>query len=546
MVSALVGATVLVALAAFVRVRAAPAAAADLKPRPDALEYGVAARSLVEHGEYALPIGETRYPPRYPPGFALLSAPFVAAAGGDPSAVRDAAFVFGLLGVLITFALGIVAAGILGGWVAGAVVALSPLAVEQSALAMSETASAMLVGGALLAAALALWRREPDATRSGMLWLAGVAVAASATLRYTNLAPWLPILLFFGTRHAFAPTTSRLRALAAVVLPVVSVLGALAVFHYTRFGHPLHDGYRFWVPEVYENRGLVLSARYVTQGIPGYWEHGHLSVYGAELTGRGGLYSIVAAALAGLGLLRFLFLSGRCPVARWLALASLTMLPAMVLFHLVYFWQDPRFLVSLLPLLAVLAGSGAEAIRALVAGRDPTRTRTAASVTVGVLALAATVLAPARTLSPTVFPDHRRAPPPSLLDRLPTLDAELERDSIVIVDFPVTLAVPALGDRREIIVADRDRTDPHLNRIARHGLVSLDGDVPSIRALAAGEFLDEETFAHVVRFAHEGRPVYLITTAGEVPALAAVRELGRRCRMVEQFARPPFTVHRAE
>ncbi|MBL8769470.1 MAG: hypothetical protein JNL94_19010, partial [Planctomycetes bacterium] len=98
----------------------------DLKPRPDALEYGLAARALAMDGRFAIDVGGVDYPPRYPIGFPLLAAPFVLLRGGDPAGVVDAAHAYGLILIVLLAMLGHLAGGPLAAIVAATIGALSP------------------------------------------------------------------------------------------------------------------------------------------------------------------------------------------------------------------------------------------------------------------------------------------------------------------------------------------------------------------------------------------------------------------------------------
>ena len=61
-----------------------PREAADLKPRPDALEYEEGARSLARGDGYLLVIDGKSYPLRYPPGLSLLIAASFPFTGSEP------------------------------------------------------------------------------------------------------------------------------------------------------------------------------------------------------------------------------------------------------------------------------------------------------------------------------------------------------------------------------------------------------------------------------------------------------------------------------
>ncbi len=516
----------------------------DLKPRPDALEYALAARSCAQHGSLSLPIGAAEYPPRYPPGFPLLAAPIIWLQDGDLAHAWRAALVYGLLGLLLVCLLGHLLEGLSGALLAGLILALSPEAVASSVALMSETASLALWAAVLLLLCLAARARGAVPPAAHLLG-AGLLLGAAVTVRYTNLALLLPALLFLGTRHRFAPLRS-LRTALLVLLPALLGAGAVLAYNQATFGSPWRDGYRFWAPPIYDNPGLVFSPRYLLHGLPGYWESGHLCAYGRALLGLdASLWTPWIAGLAALGLARTLLRSRCCPVARLIALAACTAGPALILFHLAYVWQSTRFLTPLLPLVAVLAGAGAKALAAGAARLARGRERAATAV-VFVLVLAAAALPLGRPLRESVFPKGRIPPLPALLESLPGLDRELERPALVIVNFPVTLAVPALGSGREILVNDSAAADPHLNFIHLYRLRGKGGAAPGIKSLAIGKEPQEDALRHVLLHVAERRPVYYVYCAGEAPGGAGIDELGRRARLIEALARPPLTVFRVE
>ncbi|MGH2353467.1 MAG: hypothetical protein ACRDJN_17830, partial [Chloroflexota bacterium] len=61
----------------------APVAVGDLRPSPDAVEYGLAAVSLARLQAPEVRIGDFAAPPRYPFGFPLLAALLVRLAAGS-------------------------------------------------------------------------------------------------------------------------------------------------------------------------------------------------------------------------------------------------------------------------------------------------------------------------------------------------------------------------------------------------------------------------------------------------------------------------------
>ena len=79
----------LLALAALAVAWTPPPAAGDLRPSPDAVEYGLGAADLAAGRAPRVRIGDVSAPSRYPFGFPLLAAPVVRlAAGGGRRARR--------------------------------------------------------------------------------------------------------------------------------------------------------------------------------------------------------------------------------------------------------------------------------------------------------------------------------------------------------------------------------------------------------------------------------------------------------------------------
>lgn len=524
------------AVAAYERDRHRIREGRDLKPRPDALEYGLGAAALAERGRYALTIAGVDFPPRYPPGFPLLAAPFVAASGGDPSAAATAACAFGVAAAPATALLAHLAAGPVAALAAGLIVALSPAAVDGTVLAMSEGASMLLWALALLAAAAVLWR-QPQCARLAPALACGAAIGAALLVRYTNAALLLPPLLLLATRHRLRPGRGALAALL-VAVPAAACLAALLAYHAHTFGSPSHDGYRFWVPKLYANRELLFSAAYAFRPLPLFTD-GHLAVYGGELLGlRGTLFTPWLALLALLGVVRAALLCRGCAVARLTLLAALVAAPLVFLFHLVYAWQDPRFLLPLLPLAALLAGAGCELVRTFAARALPRPLAAGAA-----LLLAAGLALELELRREPVAADSRRLPPP-LVDRLGGLDAAIDPGALVIVNFPTTLAERALGPERDLIVADLASSDPHYNQIADGALVGLDGRRPELRFLARGAQANRRDLAAVAAAVKAGRPVWYLQAAGEGNDGTGVAELRRTFALEEAFARPPLTGYR--
>lgn len=480
----------------------------DLKPRPDALEYAIGAQRLVEHGDYALELGGAALPPRYPPGASLLFSPFVAL--GGPERAWYAAWFFGCFAVLCACLLGHLVGGPPAAIAAGILIATSPAAVTSSTLAMSESASTWFAATALLAAAGMRWRvrdgRLSERARN-ILLLGGAFACGFATLvRYTNLAFVLPLALVAWSRDA-AGKRSFSRGLVAL-LPSLLALAIVALRNTLDFGHPLFDGYRYWVPELYGNSSLVFSLAYLVKPLAELFPTGNLVAYGSALAGHESLlYAWPAAVLALLGIGRNLVLFRRCPVAHTITLATFTTAPAILGFYLLYAWQDTRFLEPLLPLVAGLAASGVVIARDLV----PNHPRLGNAIACAI-ALAAIV--------PGVVPRLDRMAGNDvgsncLLDGYEAVAATIEMDAVLIVDQPAALVYAAVPPTVDLVSVDLDACDPHLSRVLRHGLKDRDGKSPRVRTLSLAQRIDESTFVAIDEWLARGRPIYRLTPTEE-------------------------------
>jgi hypothetical protein len=535
----LLPAALVVLLALVLRLDCAPREGRDLKPRPDALEYALGAASLLEHGRYALEIEGARYPPRYPLGASLALLPAVATCGLDGAWL--AALGYGLLAVGLVVLLGHLAGGVPGAVVAGLVMAASPGSIVAATLAMSEAPSQALIAVALVALCLVEWRADGRKRRAALA-VAALAIGAAVAIRYTSLA-FAPLLCLAAVRRGGDGNRGGGVAALLAAIPFL-VLVALLLHNQARFSHPLHDGYRFWVPELYANADLLFSPRWIHEAAPGLWEHGHLAAYGGALLGDGeSLWTPFAAGLALLGLLRSFALARRCAVARTLLLGALIALPAIFTFHLVYAWQDVRFLLPLLPLLAGLAGSGAALVAAMVSkplGLLHSR--------VANLVLAAALAIPLWLQASDAIERRAEAADvalPALLDVLPGIGAAIAPGAVCVIDFPTLLARRHLPRDVELWLHDLETADPHLGRIARLGLLGEGGARPEIRAVARGAAIDPAALSALAAAAKAGRTVLSFATIGEgLPRIDPRQPLDDLVwRRRDDLSRPPLTIH---
>jgi hypothetical protein len=201
----------------------------DQQPFPDSHEYADSAQHLVGGDGYVTTVHDnTPRPPRYPPGFPLVLAPFAALGGSFPASVL-AATPWLAVGFIMAAAL---TAWLLGGPVAaGLAVALlgtAPFSIESGSLLLADA----FVAAVTMVAAGLLQRRSfvPTAVAACLLGLLGL-VRLSALIA-------MPALLL-----SVPPRTWR--RLVPFVLP--GVLG-IVLFQWATFGSPLATGYDYWLP----------------------------------------------------------------------------------------------------------------------------------------------------------------------------------------------------------------------------------------------------------------------------------------------------------
>lgn len=493
------------------RVRCATREGRDLKPRPDALEYGIAAATFADRGTFAIPIGGVDYPSRYPVGFPLMLAPFVAARGLAGAWIG--ALTFGALAIGVAGLLGLLSGGSFAALIAALIVARSPLAFEASTLAMSETASMLLFGIVLAALAAARWR-SPERPRTWLLWTAALAAAAAASIRYTNAALLLLLLVA-------APRSHRWRLLLPGALVVAAMLARNAVL----FGHPLHDGYQFWIHagETGEPPHLFSLSYLLTNS--GFFPASNLATYSRSLAGlEPGLWTAIAAGLASIGLVRAVALFRRCPVARTCVLATLLVALPIVAFHAVYFWQDERFLLPLLPLLAALAGGGVAAFAGMR------------------LTFVGVVLGLIGTATGTSVFDSKPGTIPALVDVAADVDARLPAGALALGNFPATLAARLLPGR-EFALLEAAGADPHVDRIRRYDLHGFDGRKAEVASwIGPAGTPDEALAADLARRLAAGQPVVALVAAGEGPSEPALAALRERFAVEPLFVAEPVSV----
>ncbi|MFM7736323.1 MAG: glycosyltransferase family 39 protein [Alphaproteobacteria bacterium] len=529
-----------------------PSEAADLLPRPDAIEYEEAARNLAGGRGYALELAGSRWTPRYPPGFSALLAASTPVAGVEPGFGTWIVQAAGLATVLAAWWLASRAAGPWAGAVAALVVAVSRLHVGWSRLVMSDVPSSAACG--LVAAWFLAALSRPS--RTGETLALGAAAGALALLRPANLLLAVAMLATLALRGMFATrsavgnpspssppghradraglariesrseTATRAAWLAA---GIALGLAPLALYQWSRFGSPIASGYDEHLARVVPFSLDVALSRPGMRGT-----EPNLPYYLRTLAGLGWgtLYAWPIGVLVALGAAAGL--RSGAPEARALVLFAASFVAATLVLFVPFFWQWDRFLLPLLPLLAAVAALG-------VVSPSSGRASRAGLVLLALgLLLNATREGAIRSspLSQTIVGEA---------DELHRVDEAVEPDAVVIMRADPLLEQRILGPiqssasdeqrhrERRLVGIGASEHEPHVAR-------PPDGS-------AAGGWLerpivapfDRRAFAaRIGRLLEEGRPVYLVESPRD-REVGFVGELRAAAR--EEFAATPVARH---
>jgi hypothetical protein len=316
--------------------------AAALVPRPDALEYSVAALHLATGHGLALRIGDQWYPPRYPPGFPLVLAGWYRLVGPAPEQAAALGPLLSVVGVVLLYLACRRSFGRFASVAAALLVCLSKLQIESSRPVLSESL-AFALGCALLLAA-------PRAESSKWRWFSAGLTAGA--LGPTRIIFWPGALL-----AALLPACARRPGAALAYLAGAGgLLAAWLADRYLRLGSIWASGYAYWLPP--ELRSLEPGNLLRTPDGPGT-----LRFYSTQFLRWDSAWPAAATALAALGVWAVWKLNRR---AAWTAAlgAAVLVLPNLIL--LFFFFLDRRFLVPALPMLAFSSAPGLEF---LLAGR---------------------------------------------------------------------------------------------------------------------------------------------------------------------------------
>jgi hypothetical protein len=364
----------LLALAAFY---VTPEFAANLPQ--DAVDFAVPTVNLLERGQLVITAYGHDFPPAHGFGMALLLMPAYVLSGHAFGNGIYAILLCALGTIALTYFIGVELGGRLCGCFAALFLITNYGFWQYAQKIMTDVPSAFLT-----IAALALLLSIRDRKRSDLVCFAvGAIVGFAVSIRYDNILAIAPalLLLWEGSR------TERLRRGAFVILGLVPWMISIAVYHQIRFGSPLRTGYSWYVNEK-DTEHPLFSAKYIatssflqTKGIEARFtgmvegngpfyakslltEADTTRVFGHplywQLPGRT-TYQVLTLLRTALGVLGLLVclkvwqpIHLRKQFVLWLVISTLVTAG----FYFLYFWQEERFLMRLVPLFSVASGIG--------------------------------------------------------------------------------------------------------------------------------------------------------------------------------------------
>ena len=405
-----------------------PDMALDFAPRPDALHYSALAARLAAAGEWTIPVGPHDLPSRFSPATSLLMAP--------AAWLRPDHLGVGIWTIWLSSGLAIALLGFVGakgfsprvGWVAALLLASSPSFGHYSRQLMSEVPWSLFVLLAL--ACLHLPRNRPAVVFSGGFLMAfgllfkppHVAIAFGAGLGYLLHVARGPANRW---RNAFAAGLG----FAAGLLPWLAY-NRLVLGDWILSGYQIYDSNRYAVDAVFGVRYLFSAP--IAKGVAGNLFYYPLAALGLDPRLSRMLFAFPVAALLLAGLFDRVRRRPRAaapmrPESRSLLWSCALAAAAYLAMFMLYYWQDTRFLLPVLPPACLLAAVAV----------DPFVERIGARGQRLALGLLLVLLLPLGAATFHVEREGRRPHNHALWSRLP--DALADFDVLVTDEDPVAL-----------------------------------------------------------------------------------------------------------
>ncbi len=387
----LVGLIVIVASGFLIRRSIDPPFGRDLYPGPDASEYAEMARRFAYLEGFGIQVSGAVVPSRYPSLFPLVLSPLVRMMGGDAIRYPAIMALLGSFSILLAGLIGTIISGYRrAGLLLAAMLALSASHIHASHVVMSDILMLVLYEAALILALLHRKQVFTDRPLSGWSILpAGLLAGSIMAVRIPGVTLsigfglfYLLLLVRMMRKDARGPGRNY-RCLWMALLLLVGAAIPMAFEMLSRkiqFGSVFANAYAYYIPSFRPGSGFnPLSWDWVTSTADDTrapnWKY-----YGKLVLGTDDAHQAFKmpwnGALVYAGLAVFLFLSLR---RRELGVVLIIIggPVALLLLHLLYYWQDPRlvlipvlvalFLVTYL--LAVLSDWLAAALRLITPGR---------------------------------------------------------------------------------------------------------------------------------------------------------------------------------
>jgi hypothetical protein len=319
------------------------------QPTPDAPEYLAGAVALLQHGANTIELAGERHPSRYPPGYSAAIAAWIALGVPPLRAPFVASAAAALALLLLVAAAARRAGGDAAAAVAVVVLAATPGFLTLARAPMAETTSVVLTTAGGVAAAAWLRSRRP-----GVALAAGALLGAATIVRVANVLLWpLAAAAWLAARRS---DRARGREAAALALGLALGCAPLLLYQWLTFGHPLANGYAYWVPghdtftSSFGLEHVRANAIYLArEALQCEWRATAASFHGSgDHVGPAGLVLLAWATLRAL----------RDRSSRWLVLG----LSPFALLMAGYFFQDARFLAPLVPFAAIGVGVAVPAV----------------------------------------------------------------------------------------------------------------------------------------------------------------------------------------
>ncbi|MHC4662772.1 MAG: ArnT family glycosyltransferase [Planctomycetota bacterium] len=341
-----------------------PRSAANLTIMNDEVDYAVGASTWIGTGSYRLPVGGSYVAPQYPYGFPMMLIPFLAFGGSIGVSVICVLFcAVGL--VLLTYSLGSRLINVPAGIFAAFLVLSTPLARRMSKHVMADVPSVLLICAVIWSLFMA-FETEGRKRRLAAIVLAALCAGLAVAVRLNAIFLILPLVFFV---IALTRREKKTAVAAAVIFAagILIFLIPLLMFNGAHFGSPFRTGYSAWFSWIHDKPGYAFSMNYLftpAMSWPPDSPHGNLTAYCGSMatffaerlnSPLDYLGSLLTFLLAASGAVTLVLKNAKS--RKFVLLAALTILPQFVLF-LFYYYQNERFLLPLLPVMAILAAAG--------------------------------------------------------------------------------------------------------------------------------------------------------------------------------------------